>query len=1156
LAYQHFTDPGILKRALPTLPEGEGKAIGRIRVFSRSVWDSILTDMYPVSAEETDPSHELYNPDYEDPKEDRDVYVETETGYTLKSGVIEQLLVPRYETAYDISFDPGQVIYYKNRPLLADEGTFSFVQTSLYPVSYKNERFYSTIKLAKDDAASTDTEYSFKAYFDEGLNENLPAGADRGSLSSAPAGESLIYKADLDLNFELNHSIDLGAPFARGGKVNTSLRDGTMSISHVGGNTSRKTSDNQVIVPFYVPDQTGPIQSTAGWAPRIHKFALEKATLAPSLVRLLNATTYYNELQIPIPYEDETGAYVYTSRWDAIRVMKEGEYFFTCKYPFQIIPLRNSDAAKTSRYPTFYATTRFKLVVTGKPIHYVETIEGVPSRWLHDSLNDVLSNNLYTSVDNRSFPHRLINIDLYSLEDFAIDADQWYWKKVASNYDVAEGVKSIDLDSFGRSFSLETSVSALFSATYATPFFDRNGEFDMLTIGIADGYEQLTATTLQDPLITLAMGTSYKMLFDYTGQVTELKFFPGYHEPDASDMVSDEEFEDYNHCVDLLSATEDRTGLQQASYYSLYDWSIGDTDYDLSASNTGFYVDETNEFAAVNTVYAANNLSLGNPYSQATQDNLLLDKYAGRREDINSLGYFPYRVENVNIPRIVAPRAYGPTPLTRLPELSRHSGNLLIIQAPDPIDEYSIIAHHHQARIATVRSALYALHNTPAGLFEALSILTPQILDNDLYNTTEALQDATHEFVSYEVRSQELLTFSGIQTERYLPYGHNLLVSNEYSIRNYFEARTGAYAYDADLAKDIWSMRVGTASEFTFTYSEPVSTTGRIRVRLKSSDDIYVALRFSGINNSFTLTTGSQLLEASAGWSYLTFTVADGRQASRMSLVYTNGAGALIDQEVSIDTWEFRQAAYKTYEMGLAEAYTLGSRVAGSDAISVPGFKTISFKRIDTQGYFPIQTRNTPGYISREDSSRVASGFIEDFKIPVNTVGSEHPLFKPWKRRLKFTQSDPESTSLHIFTYEKQESNNRVEKVSTTPAPPGGIFEIYRDSVRFTPPTFIEFAGEKGLIYRPDRFAEEYHFALDVSVTNPFTITNERFTMVSNCINYDKFIRGISSPVAITNIQLINNSEDNPVILYELEYLPIIYDELRHHFSLNLLMRE
>lgn len=113
LAYQHFTDPGILKRALPTLPEGEGKAIGRIRVFSRSVWDSILTDMYPVSAEETDPSHELYNPDYEDPKEDRDVYVETETGYTLKSGVIEQLLVPRYETAYDISFDPGQVIYYK-----------------------------------------------------------------------------------------------------------------------------------------------------------------------------------------------------------------------------------------------------------------------------------------------------------------------------------------------------------------------------------------------------------------------------------------------------------------------------------------------------------------------------------------------------------------------------------------------------------------------------------------------------------------------------------------------------------------------------------------------------------------------------------------------------------------------------------------------------------------------------------------------------------------------------------------------------------------------------------------------------------------------------------------------------------------------------------
>ena len=45
----------------------------------------------------------------------------------------------------------------------------------------------------------------------------------------------------------------------------------------------------------------------------------------------------------------------------------------------------------------------------------------------------------YNPVDNRYFPHREVNIDLYVLKnESAIQSPLWKWDKLASNHDTGD----------------------------------------------------------------------------------------------------------------------------------------------------------------------------------------------------------------------------------------------------------------------------------------------------------------------------------------------------------------------------------------------------------------------------------------------------------------------------------------------------------------------------------------------------------------------------------------------------------------------------------------------------------------------------------------------------------------------------------------------
>ena len=60
----------------------------------------------------------------------------------------------------------------------------------------------------------------------------------------------------------------------------------------------------------------------------------------------------------------------YVDKWDAIRVLKEGEYYFTCKYPVRIMSFLQEATASNETAATLYASVRFKVVVHGTPVSF------------------------------------------------------------------------------------------------------------------------------------------------------------------------------------------------------------------------------------------------------------------------------------------------------------------------------------------------------------------------------------------------------------------------------------------------------------------------------------------------------------------------------------------------------------------------------------------------------------------------------------------------------------------------------------------------------------------------------------------------------------------------------------------------------------------
>ena len=89
----------------------------------------------------------------------------------------------------------------------------------------------------------------------------------------------------------------------------------------------------------------------------------------------------------------------------------------------------------------------------------------------------------------------------------------------------------------------------------------------------------------------------------------------------------------------------------------------------------------------------------------------------------------------------------------------------------------------------------------------------------------------------------------------------------------------------------------------------------------------------------------------------------------------------------------------------------------------------------------------------------------------------------------------------------------------------------------------------------------ESTFDIYVNRNLPISVENEKFSALTDCFNPSAILAGRDSNIAITNIQFLSEvidekGKDIDYVLYELEYLPIVYNEKNYHFSINFMLNQ
>ena len=504
IGYNLYRDLGIFKEVALRKVVNKLNDVHSIRIFNRSVWDSILTDMYPVSYEEQTNVMPQFTPNYWDPKTDTDIWGIVNGNLTLKD-CIEQVLeetaeVNNNQKLFNSTTNNEVIISYNNKEVkLSNSDVLTLINTSIYPVVYD-----------KDSLTTVAVRFGLEGNVASTLEDNpikLPNAIN-------PVDGVLEYDADINLNYTISPKSNFTNWLSNGTHITLSYNSALQKImaiyssTDLAGNVSQtdNSQTNHILVPLTVPKQTDLNWDDIGYFDRIN---LKGIQLNNDLVTLLRATSYYNELRIPVAIDlVEKNALgilnnrftTYASKWDAIRTLKEGTYYITCKYPFQILPFEDHlyDTNNEAKYASLYATVRFKIEVRGIPMVYEEGKRGAnrisstyEEKYSASKLNNTLRSNgaLFNPEDNRSFPHRAINIDLY-VQDIESEAGRMYynsatgksqeaytfkWRLIGTNhsndYPASKSYLELNRDRLNNGLVLETDIPLFFSKSYNTSFF-------------------------------------------------------------------------------------------------------------------------------------------------------------------------------------------------------------------------------------------------------------------------------------------------------------------------------------------------------------------------------------------------------------------------------------------------------------------------------------------------------------------------------------------------------------------------------------------------------------------------------------------------------------------------------------------------------------
>lgn len=491
LGYNVYRDLGVLKEVKArSTSKDKFETIDTIRYFNRSVWDSILVDMYPLSLEEMDSTSPQFIKDYFNPKNDPDIYGWV-NGVKSLNDCISVNFEENVEVYNNLYLTDDVPFHYKNElSTLSTSDYISLINTTLYPVSYEKDPLTSVGESFVWDKEANNLSS------DEPIK--LPS-----SLSSII--NDLTYEADINLNFKILPESNFANFYSRGSNISL-LYDNALGAPVVTSNlanSENNSQNNHILTSISIPAQTQLDYDKIGY---LDYFRVKNLKLDSNLSNLLRASSYYSELRIPVVKKDGN-KYKVASKWDALRTLKEGTYYVTCKYPVQILPFEDNlyNSNIYSQYAYLYATLRLKVEVSGVPVVYTvgennatDITDKYESKYSSSEYRNTFSSEgaLIDPEDNRTFPHRKINIDLYVQACNELDGD-------------TKGIVGL-MNGDEEDYSFEWS---LLGTNHPEDFLNTSSEYEYLI---------LNKTTLNYPLaisreIPLFLSKNYRLPFFLAG---------------------------------------------------------------------------------------------------------------------------------------------------------------------------------------------------------------------------------------------------------------------------------------------------------------------------------------------------------------------------------------------------------------------------------------------------------------------------------------------------------------------------------------------------------------------------------------------------------------------------------------------------------------
>lgn len=1351
LAQTVYKDPGIFKIVDNNADNDDIKHIGAVRIFNRSVWDSILIDNFPVSEEEMDPNSPQYYKFYKNPKYDTDVYLINGTSEAQLNDCVEQTLLDRVEVLNGREIKQSTVLHYNDKDYTLDSDTkASIVLATVSPISYA------------DMSINTKNPPAYKFDLSSGVINQ--SGSDISFFLKEDASDDYFkYSADFSPNFTMDDSFNLASWLTRGSNISL-VYDKTKNDSYavLADDSIRSSESNCIVVPLMIPSDKN---LEGAYLDRLN---ISNFRLSGEFSRLLKATSYYSELRIPMackhyvkdkapvkltvnesipkyfvdvfypedsktyaegrtyyfrygfgtydsPYyyeimdpqpsvgastvenavfispegtkiqadglfthrryytstdgvnyteytgfvigdeipayyeKDANGSYSFTkdnkvlpdktyysnqlvyksgyyNKWDGIRALKEGTYYFTCKYPIRLMPFNDNefDASVKGSLATLYASTRFKIEVSSSAKELTDdetekySINNMPSKYNANNVVDTLksSNELVDPEDNRTFPHREVSIKLYALD---VPADKlagymmlngssynedysFKWKLIASN-DSRDGVVLLDKETVEKGCLITTEVPMFFSKNFTMPFFiagqvkvedDENFTTDStsadddliepIEISLDSSREKIAASSTDDTdHLVLIAGKTYKILFDYTAKVSEFAYTNEKFGADAFDKEK----------------------LICSRYYSLID-SLGvlDSDFAYTTDGDSFRVPENlldasmgacvmpdGTFASKSDAVTGDNIYyIGDPLARTASRNALYgwlypqNSTSARYNLENSykiyyLSQFSDEVVSLN------PTSNTDKPIARLriEDFKAFDSNYNDVTVHG-FSENAILKQQYMNMIDV--DSLMEIQSTASGLISGFSKVKPYIHQSGKASTSyvEAITKKSHELYAYSASSRTMPCTGTYSITRTSLFRNNLLKGKQLDYLNdkywtvtgiYDEA---SYVDDEDFGKAVVKITNVRSIDLYYDGGEYLlNSKYEAAINLKSDDLVGVSVKVYYYDNSYNelktidLNCGAND-KSNSIWNYhaqLDSPISASKV--RFNIIVANdGKDILIGKAI------VRGNGTSTTKVGLASTYYGGLNADGNIVVSSHSIPVL--KNVSTDQYLPIQFKNRAinAYSEPRPDSGInrAAAFISENKS--GGYGSRSKVDKlelPWVRRFYYEKGNESSNATAYF--HRYDINKDLFGHSSYDE----TYKVYNDIFKFEDPSHPENSvsavrDEENADYMKltinsikvdldaDGTLSYYGNNLKLMDSNPITMDNERLGLTYNCFNIDSVREGSNSIVAVTNIQLLNNliedasgTMDDREVLYELEYLPIIYDESKHHLSMNIFIK-